>query len=561
MQNDGTRERQWKRGQTVAHVAAFDAAAKAATSQRAFARESGVPRTTLQYWLERRETLDASPTLVAFFESPEGVAFLHRLVIALQFVMTYLGANGLRVVQAVLDLAGMSPFVANSYGSRQKLGREMEARIRVFGTTQRATLATQMPTKTITVCEDETFHPATCLVAIEPVSNFILLETYAERRDAETWNAALGQSLQGLRVRVIQSTSDEGKGLLAHAREGLGAHHSPDLFHAQQELNRATSVALTARVHRAEQAEQNALALMTAQRDAAQSWALTSHGPGRPPNFAARIAEADSVHLHAEQALDVARQQQERARQAIRGIGQAYHPVSPVTGAVQSAEEAIERIEQHFAEIRDVAKESSLPERSLEGIGKAHRLVPALSCTLAFFHREVQTRVAELNLPPPLAAFVEKSLVPAAYLERAAAKAQPADARAPLRERAASLRCAPTDLAAPLAALPTAERDRIDAVVQDCADLFQRSSSCVEGRNGQLALRHHSLHNIAPARLEALTHVHNYFIKRPDGTTAAQRFFGVAHADLFASLLDHLEMPARPAAQRGRQAPPASPPN
>jgi hypothetical protein len=26
------------------------------------------------------------------------------------------------------------------------------------------------------VCEDETFHPATCLVALEPISNFIVLE-------------------------------------------------------------------------------------------------------------------------------------------------------------------------------------------------------------------------------------------------------------------------------------------------------------------------------------------------------------------------------------------------
>ena len=36
-------------------------------------------------------------------------------------------------------------------------------------------------------------------------------------------------------MAVIQSTSDEGKGLLAHVQEGLTAHHSPDLFHLQRE--------------------------------------------------------------------------------------------------------------------------------------------------------------------------------------------------------------------------------------------------------------------------------------------------------------------------------------
>ena len=72
----------------------------------------------------------------------------------------------------------------------------------------------------------------------------------------------------------------------------------------------------------------------------------------------------------------------------------------------------------------------------------------------------------------------------------------------------------------------------------------------MEGRNGQLALRHHSLHAMSSVRLEALTVVHNYFIRRPDGTTPAERFFGTKPDDLFEWLLDHLDMPARPAMKR-----------
>jgi len=39
-------------------------------------------------------------------------------------------------------------------------------------------LGQQMPESNITLCEDETFHPPICLVAIEPVSNFLILEAY-----------------------------------------------------------------------------------------------------------------------------------------------------------------------------------------------------------------------------------------------------------------------------------------------------------------------------------------------------------------------------------------------
>ena len=35
-----------------------------------------------------------------------------------------------------------------------------------------------------------------------------------------------------------------------------------------------------------------------------------------------------------------------------------------------------------------------------------------------------------------------------------------------------------------------------------------------------------------------------------EGTTAAQRFFGQAHADLFQWLLDHMPLPARPKKKR-----------
>jgi hypothetical protein len=70
----------------------------------------------LQHWLTRPDTVDADPELVDFFESPVGVAFLHRLVLAAHFVMTLLGPCGIRLVCLFLELAGLDPFVAASYG-------------------------------------------------------------------------------------------------------------------------------------------------------------------------------------------------------------------------------------------------------------------------------------------------------------------------------------------------------------------------------------------------------------------------------------------------------------
>lgn len=71
------------------------------------------------------------------------------------------------------------------------------------------------------------------------------------------------------------------------------------------------------------------------------------------------------------------------------------------------------------------------------------------------------------------------------------------------------------------------------ALAHQLAISFQRSSSPVEGRNGYLSFVNHANRGIAKQRLQALTVVHNFDIKRIDGTTPAQRLFKKDFPDLF----------------------------
>ncbi|WP_428995767.1 DUF6399 domain-containing protein [Lamprobacter modestohalophilus] len=50
----------------------------------------------------------------------------------------------------------------------------------------------------------------------------------------------------------------------------------------------------------------------------------------------------------------------------------------------------------------------------------------------------------------------------------------------------------------PIQSLDEATRRHLEQVAGDRADLFQRSSSCVEGRNGVLALYQHGHHRLSP---------------------------------------------------------------
>ena len=117
----------------------------------------------------------------------------------------------------------------------------LKTAIVAYRQTETARLAKDMPRKDITVTQDETFTGGLCLVAMDPDSNFIILEQLAQARDQTTWNALMAPALAQLNCQVIQSTSDEAPGLLAYVEHHLEAHHSPDLFHVQHELGKAVS--------------------------------------------------------------------------------------------------------------------------------------------------------------------------------------------------------------------------------------------------------------------------------------------------------------------------------
>src|SRR5215467_13806785 len=90
-------------------------------SQRQAAKVLDVPRSTLQAWRTYQDRLDACPTVVTFFHSVPGLAFLHRLVITLHVVCVEIGACGIRLLCLVLELTGLHCFVETSYGTQQQI--------------------------------------------------------------------------------------------------------------------------------------------------------------------------------------------------------------------------------------------------------------------------------------------------------------------------------------------------------------------------------------------------------------------------------------------------------
>ena len=181
------RHQRWDRLKRADLLAQYDGLHTQGISQRQAAKMLDVPRSTLQAWRLYQDRLDACPAVVAFFHSVPGLAFLHRLVMALHVVCVEIGACGIRLVCLVLELTGLNRFVGASYGTQQRVNRGVEEAIVAYRREESTRLAHAMPPKDITLTQDETFTGGLCLVGIEPVSNYMVLEQAAQARDQDAW--------------------------------------------------------------------------------------------------------------------------------------------------------------------------------------------------------------------------------------------------------------------------------------------------------------------------------------------------------------------------------------
>lgn len=514
-------------------------------SQREAAQRLGIPHATFNYWT-RHYCPTAGDPVDSFFRSACGEAVLRRIVLAALCTFQLHGACGIRQVGTFLDRAGLDRFVASSRGALHPLAAHLESDLVSFRDTQQPVLAQQMKPTTITLIPDEHFHSGKpCLVAIEPVSNFIAVECYRDHRDADTWKEAILQGTAGMPVEVIQLTSDLARALVCCAEKGLQAAHSPDLFHGQRDLLGPLLLPLARPIQQAEKELQKA-SKHTAKLDVPEDRA-------QPPEELEALIEAVRHELAIEERLRQAKQRQEKAVQEVRGVADDYHPFDRHTGQPVSALEVGKRLAGHVDELEKVVAQAAPGERPQQAVCKARTWVATLMGAVAWFWCLASARIEELELSEGQVQVVKEKLVAGHYWVMAARRARTAPERKRLTEMAEGLKNAAWQEAA-LSSLPQQERKEVEEVAQQIAGLFQRSSSCVEGRNGRLSLQHHGHSRVSERRLKALTVIHNYMVKRPDGTTAAERFFGQQHMDVFPWLLERMPDLPRPAPKRQKPA-------
>jgi len=358
----------------------------------------------------------------------------------------------------------------------------------------------------------------------------------------------MAPALGELNCQVIQSTSDEAPGLLAYVEPHLGAHHSPDLFHVQHELSKAVCAPMATKERAAHKAASEAQQRLVQAQAHLQSVGdePQRRAPGRPPKETWSLEQAQQAFEAASGEHERLAQQREQVKTSIRAIGQASHFVDLERGVRRNAKLIATDIQEQMGTIRTVAQQEGLSQTCLERIDKAERVVPKMRATIEFVSTYVRKQVSQLNLTPSASYAMHAQLIPSYYLDRVA-QTRTATEGEPLRELADRLRAPLFGPGGALSQLSPEGQDQLQQKAKTLAEVFQRSSSNVEGRNGYLSLRNHQLRGLdLPRKRSCLSAIHNFFLRRSDGTTAAERFFAQKPRSMFAAILQSVELPPAP---------------
>lgn len=373
---------------------------------------------------------------------------------------------------------------------------------------------------------DETFYGLPILVAIELASGFIFSEAECENLTYQTWWEQVSGWFNPEQWDCRALVSDGAKALVKLALSGLGCPNLPDVFHLLYALSQSMGRAIARQRMR-----------LQTQQQALQAKLKTLSSSAAISEVAAQITALQTQ----QQRLDTDHQEYQHS---LHALSQAIHPFHLHTGQSQLGLELPPRLQATLDTLERLSQ-TYAPTQSQAALDRWHQQMPNLAGTLHAWWQWVLQALATQTQDLDTQQWVLTALLPWVYWHQQTQKTrQPQLKQAYLQAtQQAQARFRADDFTHTLS--ESEQQQWLDWAIWMCAK-FQRTSSAVEGRNGYLSRLHHANRGFTEQTLKVLTVIHNFDIKRDDGTTAAQRLFGKPFPDLFDWVVRHMGELPRP---------------
>jgi hypothetical protein len=492
--------------------------AKPAPGVAAIATATGIPKSSVhrhQQAIERRHQHPES----GWWETEAGSAWLKLLVVGSIFFFGIKHGIGVGELSQFFKALRLDRQVGCSASALAQLKQQLKDTIEAYAAAQAEHCQPQAG-QGIGVGGDEVFFGLPVLVLAELASGYVLTEVQCEDRSYETWKAQIQDWWSQTGWECHFMVSDRAKALIKLATEGLGCVSVADWFHALRSLSQPIGSAIGRQQARLAKQIQT----LTAQRDAT--------------NREAKRQELDQSLVTLSTQHDHVCADQQRYHQAMAAMTLSLHPFQLQTQDPQTWSDVMSAFQTPLAQLRDLGLTYGGP-KAAQAMASFEQQLPDIARGLHAWWQWALQSLAAQTPTLDVQNWVLTQLLPWVYWQQQTDKTHPPELK--LRYQQAVDQAANQLVTHPLTQSMSAdERQRWIDWARWMAHHYQRTSSAIEGRNGYLTRLHHSGRGFSPQTLKVLTIIHNFHLKRPDGTPAAQRLFGYDFPDLFEWVAGHM---------------------
>ncbi len=465
----------------------------------------------------------------SFWETEAGYQWLLRLVFGVVYYFGLKQGVGAESLSEFIQAMHLETHVASSASSLRQLKHHVNQALLDYEASQ-SEYCQPSSGQGICVGADETFFGLPVLVLIELASGYSFIETECENRTYETWREQVEQWWSSHDWHCHYLVSDGARALVKLAVSGLGCISVADLFHALRALSRPFGPVLGRQG-----------AALKKQQDKLQKQ-LDKHRDQTVPTALQSSMESLAA---AQQQLQ---QEEQTYRDAIEHISQIIHPFTLDSQQWQSQRTLLTHLAPPLQCLWDLAQTYNT-QKAQRAIDTFEKQIGSFAQGIDAWRKWVTLALEAQTQDVALRSWVLSFLLPWIYWTQQADKTrQPVLKQA--YQQAASIAFDRLFEQPVTLSLDDKQRQHWVCWGREFCAKYQRTSSAVEGRNGYLSKLHHARRGFSEQSLQVLTIIHNFDLKRPDRTTAAQRLFGHDFPDPFEWMLEQigdLPMPRRSA--------------
>ncbi|MEA1969638.1 MAG: DUF6399 domain-containing protein [Thermodesulfobacteriota bacterium] len=461
-----------------------------------------------------------------FWETEEGRHFLCRLVSAVLFEFCIKGGVGTERASGFFKRICVDTHVGVSPTAlRGKLKHIEELVIEYQRIQEKQQRQTNTPREVIAAGDETFFKEMMLLVLMDLSSGYLLLEEEAEDRSFETWNQKAQARLNEIGVTIRHFVSDRAKALIKLGTEGFGCEKfGSDLFHGQYEISKWMGCYLHRKLaqtnKKVEDLREKLINLC--QRDKEIN-VIKNTGI---------VLEQQEQHLQSYQTAHT------DYHNILQEVSLSVHPFNESNSKTQTTEDVVNKLQICADKFKKIAASLLIPDNrgSME---KFSGQLNDIASNVGVWWVWVKENLIQYDLDKATQEWLIHLLLPVIYWHQQMERTKNPSMKA-------SYKKAWQEALAVWEAHQLSQTLGIDEIErwQDWAawmvGKFQRSSSAVEGRNGWLSQMYCNGRSLGTRRLKTLTVIHNFDLRRADGSTCAERLFDQEFPDLFEWILDRV---------------------